>query len=127
MCFLVLTCGQPPANTASVANARHVHTRLIKNLRPLTLIKCNQAASHSRSTSAVRLVWPRNMHVKWLNGRTHASDGFARPKRVAEDRKPAIFQFADHTKSIARVGCLVRIQPAFGEVAFEFGVGLQRS
>src|SRR6266404_8995222 len=68
---------------------------------------------------------PRDMHVKRLHGGAHAADGFARPKRLTQDREPAIFQFTDYTKSITRVVRLVRVQTAPGEVAFQFRVRRQ--
>src|SRR5689334_7165158 len=70
-------------------------------------------------------MWPRDMHVKRLHRRPHAPDGFAGPKPFAQNSEPAVFQFANHAKSITRVRGLVRVQTAPGEVALELGVGGQ--
>src|SRR5262249_20232025 len=121
----VLTRGHPPAKTDSVSNPRHIHTRRMNALRPSSLfsaILC-PAASSAKDRFLVR---PRDVHIKWLQSRPHAANGFTWPKRFAQDREPAIFQLADHTKSIARVSRLIGIQAAFRKVAFEFRVRLQR-
>src|SRR5438132_2603726 len=67
----------------------------------------------------------RDMHIKRLHCGAHAADGFAGPERLTQNREPAIFQFAHHTKSIALVGGLISVQTPFGEVALHLRIGGQ--
>src|SRR5882762_7015897 len=85
---------------------------------PFALKQCNHAANCSSGPGRA-LMWPCNVHIKRLHCGTHAADGFAWPKCATQDRKPAIFEFADRTKSIARVGRLIGVQTAPGKFAFE--------
>src|SRR5437762_3244614 len=122
LCLMLLP---QPANAVSVANPRHVQTRRINNLRPSEPIECKQAANLAPVDPAIFLMRPRDMHIKRLHRGAHAADGFAGPERLTQNREPAIFQFAHHTKSIALVGGLISVQTPFGEVALQLRVGGQ--
>ena len=69
------------------------------------------------------LVRACNVHVKRLKRGAHTADDFARPQCFAEQSDPAVFRLTDGAKSVARVGGLIGIEPAFGEFAFDSGVG----
>src|SRR6202166_3348174 len=69
------------------------------------------------------LVGACNVHVKRLKRGAHTADDFAGPQCFAEQRDPPVLRFTDGAKSVARIGGLIGIEPAFGEFAFDGGIG----
>src|ERR1700722_6427083 len=69
------------------------------------------------------LVGACNVHVKRLKRGPHTADDFAGPQFFAEQSDPTVFRFTDSAECVARIGGLIGIQPAFGEFAFDSGIG----
>src|SRR6266702_7900761 len=79
---------------------------------------------HQRRSQPQRhSIGPRNVDVKWLNRRPQPADDFAGPKRIAQERYPAVFRLANRAKRVAVVGRLVGVHTALGKVAFERRIG----
>src|ERR1700731_3793182 len=69
------------------------------------------------------LIGARDVHVKTLKRGAHTADDFAGPQCFAEQSDPTVFRFTDSAECVARIGGLIGIEPAFGEFAFDSGVG----
>ena len=69
---------------------------------------------------------PRNVDVKFLCCRANAADHFRRPKRLAEERGPAIFRLADGAKDVTGVCGLIGVEASPRKLLFEFGVSALR-
>src|ERR1700693_1454967 len=70
------------------------------------------------------LVGACNVHVKRLKRGAHTADDFAGPQFFAEQSDPAVFGFTDSAECVARIGGLIGVEAAFGEFAFDSGIGL---
>src|SRR5215469_3324343 len=119
---------QPQEIAASVAESRHVCTHRINKFRAFTressnLTTSREPVNRGGASTKVSSIGPRNVDVELLDRRAHAPDHFAWPKRLAQNRHPAVLRLTDRAKRVPRVGLLVSIQTASRKIAFEFCVG----
>src|ERR1700730_5143026 len=68
--------------------------------------------AEGRKSTELRLLRPRDVHVKTLKRRSNPPYNFRRPQRLAQQRSPAIFRLAYSTKGIPLISRLVSVQPA---------------
>ena len=69
------------------------------------------------------LIGARDVHVKRLKRGAHTADDFAGPQFFAEQSDPAVFGFTDSAECVAGVRGLIGVESAFGELAFDSGIG----